>query len=213
MSGGESIFAVLIFLCAAVGLLLSSRILEGPDRRRRQMFVYYTNLSNAAVAIVHALLFVPGPVGAALRTAKARYFTVLCILVTFIIYFFVLTRFGRHNGRSTLRSLGVRRVSNAFVHYVVPGLTAGEWLTVADRNGLGPRDALEWLAIPLAYFVFLLLRARSGVLIENTQSLWPYTFMDREALGTGKWLRNISLTLLGFYGLALLLLGAAALLR
>ena len=110
-----------------------------------------------------------------------------------------------------MRSLGVRTISNLFVHYIVPGLTVLEWLTVADKKDLGLRDALEWLVIPLAYLGFLLLRAAGGTVIVNTGSLWPYAFMDPEVLGGRKWLRNMLLTLLGFFILALLLLGVSAL--
>ena len=112
-----------------------------------------------------------------------------------------------------MASLGTRRLGNLFVHYLVPLSVLLEWLTAADKRGLGLRDALAWQAIPLAYLVFLLLRARSGVVIENTGSLWPYAIMDRVALGTRKWLRNIVLMLTGFFLLALLLLGVAALTR
>ena len=213
MSGAERFYAILIAALAGTGLLLASRILEGPDKRRRQMFCYYTNLSNLAMLIVHVLLLLPGRSRALLLTPRARYLTVLCILVTFVIYFFVLTRFGRHSKKTSMASLGTRRLGNLFVHYLVPLGVLLEWLTVADKRGLGLRDALYWLAIPLAYLAFLLLRARSGVIIENTGSLWPYAIMDREALGTRKWLRNIVLMLTGFFLLALLLLGVAALTR
>ena len=210
MTAAETGFALAIVLASATGLLLTSRILEGWGKRRRQMFVYYTNLSNAAMLIAHILLFMPGRTGTVFRSARVRYFTVLCILVTFVIYFFVLTRFGRHNSPGSMESLGVLRVSNAVVHYIVPGLTLLEWITVADRSGLGLREAAEWLIIPLSYFAFLILRARIGTVIRNTQSLWPYAFLDREMLGTAMWLRNAALTLMGFFLLALLMLGAAA---
>ncbi len=212
MTGAERVFAILIAMLAGTGLLLASRILEGPDKRRRQMFVYYTNLSNLAMIVVHVLLLIPGRVQALLLTPRARYLTTLCILVTFVIYFFVLTRFGRHSKKTSLASLGTRRFGNVFVHYLVPLSVLLEWLTVADKRGLGIRDALIWLAIPLIYLAYLVLRARSGVVIENTGSLWPYAIMDREALGTGKWLRNVAASLAGFLLLALLLLGVAALL-
>ena len=51
------------------------------------------------------------------------------------------------------------------------------------------------------------------MVIENTGSLWPYAFMDRERLGMKKWLRNMALALIGFFLLGLLLVGIAALLR
>ena len=213
MSSNETVFAVLIAVLAAAGLLLASRVLEGPEKRRRQFFVYYTNLSNAAMLLIHLLLLFPGPARALLRTPLARYLAALCILVTFLIYFFVLTRFGRHSRRDTMESLGTRRYSNALVHYLVPLGCFLEWLLAADKTGLNMSSVLWWLLVPLAYLMFLLLRARSGTVIENTGSLWPYAFMDREALGTKKWLRNMVLALAGFFLLGLLLAGIAALIR
>ena len=207
----ETVFAALIALLAATGLLLVSRVLEGPDKRRRQIFVYYTNLSNAAMLLIHLLLLFPGPIREALRTPLARYLATLCILVTFLIYFFVLTRFGRHEKKDTMQSLGTRRYGNALVHYLVPLGAFLEWLTAADKRGLSVRSALWWLIVPLAYLVFLLLRAKTGVIIENTGSLWPYAFMDRDRLGWRKWSRNLVLTIIGFFLLGLLLVGIAAL--
>ena len=102
MSGAERYYAILIAALAGTGLLLASRILEGPDKRRRQMFCYYTNLSNLAMLIVHVLLLIPGRSRVLLLTPRARYLTVLCILVTFVIYFFVLTRFGRHSKKTSM---------------------------------------------------------------------------------------------------------------
>lgn len=208
MSKLEIIFAAVIAFLSALGLVSASRILEGPDKRRRQFFVYYTNLSNAAMLLTHVLLLIPGPQRESLRSAPGRYITVLCILVTFVIYFFVLTRFGRHPG---LNALGVRRFSNVIVHYLVPGFTAAEWLLAADKTGLGLKDAAEWLLVPLAYLAFLLLRARSGTVIANTGSLWPYGFMDLEGLGLKKWLRNMAVTLAGFFAMALALLAVSRL--
>ena len=206
MSVPEKIFAAVITLASAAGLLMTSRILEGRDKVRRQMFRYYTSLSNAAVLLTHALLLIPGPIREALRTPRARYMTVLCILVTFIIYFFVLTRFGRI-GENTLKALGVRRMSNFFVHYLVPGLTVLEWLTAADKRGLTLTDALLWLLIPLAYLLFCLQRAAAGARIGAAGALWPYPFMDLQALGFRRWMKNMLLTLAGFFILGLLLLG------
>lgn len=212
MTVPETLFAWAIAVCAAAGLLLVSRVLEGPEKRRKQIFCYYTNLSNTAMLLIHVLLLIPGPARTALRTPLARYMTTLCILVTFIIYFFVLTRFGRHSKRDTMESLGTRRVGNVFVHYLVPLLTLLEWLTAADKRGLGLRDAVTWLLVPLAYLVFLLLRARTGVIIENTGSLWPYSFMDLKKLGLKKWAWSMLATLMCFFALALVLLELARLL-
>lgn len=211
MTALETAFAIAIVISAAAGLLLTSRILEGRDKVRRQIFRFYTSLSNAAMLVFHALLLIPGPTRTILHTARGYYFAALCILVTFMVYFFVLTRFGRISA-DIMRALGVRSVSNFLVHYLVPGLTVLEWLTAADKKGLGLADAVIWLAIPLCYLLFCWERAAAGARINGTGRLWPYGFMDLEALGPKKWIRNILLTLGGFFALGLLLLGVGALL-
>ena len=159
MSPLETVFAALITAVSAAGLILTSHVLEGRDKIRWQMFRFYTSLSNAAVFVTHALLLIPGPVREALRSARGRYITTLCILVTFLVYFFVLTPCGRIDDK-TLKALGVKRLSNLIVHYLVPGLTALEWLTAADKRGLGLADVLCWLLVPLCYLLLCLWRAR-----------------------------------------------------
>ena len=210
MTAPETAFAAAIVISAAAGLILTSRILEGRDKVRRQIFRFYTSLSNAAMLLFHALLLIPGPARTILHTPRGYYCAVLCILVTFMVYFFVLTRFGRVSAE-VLRALGVQRVSNFLVHYLVPGLTVLEWLVAADKKGLGLADAVIWLAIPLCYLLFCLERAAAGARIRGTGRLWPYPFMDLEALGLKKWTRNMLLTLAGFFALGLLLLGVSAL--
>ena len=211
MTALETAFAAAIVISAGLGLILTSRILEGRDKVRRQTFRFYTSLSNAAMLVFHALLLIPGPARTILRTPRGYYCAAACILVTFVVYFFVLTRFGRLSAE-TMRALGVQSLSNFLVHYLVPGLTVLEWLTVADKKGLGLTDAAVWLTIPLCYLLFCLERAAAGARIRGTGRLWPYGFMDLEDLGLKKWLRNILLTLIGFFALGLLLLGVAALL-
>ena len=211
MSTAETIFAAIIAAVSAWGLVLTSHVLEGLDKFRWQMFRFYTSLSNAAVFLTHLLLLFPGPVREALRSARGRYITVLCILVTFLVYFFVLTPCGRISDK-TLKALGVRRLSNLIVHYLTPGLTALEWLCVAEKDGLGLSDALAWLAVPLCYLLLCVWRAAAGVRIGATGMLWPYGFMDLEALGMARWIKNLLWTLAGFLALGLGLLGAARLL-
>ena len=212
MSSLQTGFAIAITACALVGLVLASRVLEGPEKRRKQFFIYYTNLSNALMLLYHALLLCGGGVRRALLHPSVQLSMAVCVFVTFLIYFFVLTRFGRHHSSDPTKPFGVRRVSNVFVHYLVPLLTVAEWVLTAEKSALTAADALWWLVIPLAYVVFIILRARTGKIIENTGSLWPYGFIDREKLGVKRWLRNAALTSLGFYALGLLFVGTAKLL-
>lgn len=208
MTGLAQAFAAVIALCSGAGVLLASRVLEGPDKRRRHFFCYYTNLSNALMCVYHVLLLIPGGFRDRLLRPGVRLAMTLCIFVTFLIYFCVLTRFGRHQ-RKAMEALGTKVLSNTLVHYVTPLLTAAEWLLTADKTGLGLREALLWLLVPLAYLLFALLRSRTGVPLGKSGSLWPYPFLDLERLGPGKWLRNTALVVLVFLALGLGFVGLA----
>lgn len=210
MSAAETVFAAVIAAVSAAGLILTSHVLEGRDKVRWQMFRFYTTLSNAAVFLTHVLLLFPGPAREVLRSARGRYITTLCILVTFLVYFFVLTPFGRIDEK-TLKALGMQRLSNFIVHYLAPGLTALEWLTAAEKHGLGLADTLAWLLVPLCYLLLCVWRAFAGAPIGATGKRWPYGFIDLDDLGMAKWVRNLLFTLAGFFALGLLLLGVSTL--
>lgn len=211
MTGLETALSAAIVLCAAVGLLLASRVLEGPEKRRRHFFCYYTNLSNLLVGAFYAARLIPGPHRALLERPGIRYAAVLCILTTFLVYFLVLTRFGRRRGRDR-QGLDGKGLANVLLHYAVPGLTLAEWLLSPEGTGLGLRHAVGWLAIPLGYLAFAALRSRTGKPLGKSGSLWPYGFMDRQRLGKARWRRNMLLTAGGLFALGLLFLGAARLL-
>lgn len=207
---GTDIFAGIIALSAGLGLLLASRVLEGPEKRRRGFFCYYTNLSNALMLLYHVLLLIPGPWAGFLRRPGVQLSMMLCILVTFLIYFCVLTRFGRHQKRM-MQQLGTKILSNTLVHYVTPLLTLAEWLFLADKTGLGLRHTLYWLILPVSYLVFACLRARTGKPIDKTGRIWPYDFMDRQKLGRAKWWRNLFAVMFVFWLLGVLFTALAQL--
>lgn len=209
MTGAE-LFAGAIVLSAGVGLLLASRVLEGPEKRRKGFFCYYTNLSNGLMLLYHGLLLIPGPWSLWLRRAGVQLAVMLSILVTFLIYFCVLTRFGRHQ-RRMMDQLGTKVLSNALVHYVTPLLTVLEWLLLAEKDALTWADTLWWLLLPLAYLLFAVVRASTGRPIGKTDRLWPYDFMDRQKLGAKKWWRNLAAVMLGFWLLGALFVGLALL--
>ena len=53
--------------------------------------------------------------------------------------------------------------------------------------------------LPLAYFVYAMLRARTGRPIGHTKLLYPYTFMDPEKLGVKKFCLSVTAVLAGFF--------------
>ena len=88
-----------------------------------------------------------------------------------------------------------------------------QWLFLADKTGLSLLCAVWWLALPLAYFAYAMLRARTGKPIGHTGLLYPYPFMDLQRLGWGKLLRNAAVLLVLFFLLGCMLVGLGFLVR
>ncbi|NJP34343.1 Pr6Pr family membrane protein [Micromonospora thermarum] len=69
-------------------------------------------------------------------------------------------------------------LGNQFLHTVVPLLAVADWALFDRRGRLRPRYAVWWLAFPLGYLGFALVR---GLLVER----YPYPFIDAGELGYG----------------------------
>ena len=182
---------------AAWGFYLSMLPTEGQPHHWKRAILFYTNQSNLLVCVYHlalaAVLLFDSPWKHALQLPVVQMSVSLCIMVTFLVFHFMLAQY-----------IILPKVQNRLVHYIVPLLTQAEWLLLANKNGLGLADALLWMLLPLAYMIFICLRAALCGNIPYSESPWPYPFMDMGKLGFGRWLRNILLLMVGFG-----LLGAA----
>ncbi|HZQ65078.1 MAG TPA: Pr6Pr family membrane protein [Gaiellaceae bacterium] len=67
---------------------------------------------------------------------------------------------------------------DAVVHEVIPVAVAGDWLLDPPRNRLPVRVAWAWLAYPVLWFVFTLVRGASV-------DWYPYPFVDVSTIGYG----------------------------
>ena len=78
-------------------------------------------------------------------------------------------------------------------------MVVGQWLLWGNKAGLTAASAARWLVLPLAYFVYAMLRARTGRPIGHTKLLYPYPFMDPEKLGVKKFCLSVTAVLVGFF--------------
>ena len=117
--------------------------------------------------------------------------------MTHLIYHFVLVPDARHRGKKFADFGG--SFGNLCVHYGTPWLVVGQWLLWGNKAGLTAASAARWLVLPLAYFVYAMLRARTGRPIGHTKLLYPYTFMDPEKLGVKKFCLSVTAVLAGFF--------------
>ena len=198
------VVCLVIALLAARGFYLAMLPTEGQPHHWKRAILFYTNLSNLLVCVYHlalaATLIFDSPWQDTLQMPVVPMSVSLCIMVTFLVFHFMLAQY-----------INLPPAQNRLVHYIVPLLTQAEWLLLADKNGLGPADALLWMLLPLAYMVICLRAALCGN-IPYSESPWPYPFMDMTKLGFGRWLRNILLMMVAFLLLGMAYVGLAKLL-
>lgn len=147
-----------------------------------QFFSFFTILSNILVVLCYlgAGFFArPG-----VRSAVALY-----IAVVGLVYAVILA--------GLWSPQGLQFIVDAALHYVAPVLYLGFWLLFVDKAELRYGGVLRWLAFPIAYCAYALLRgAQSG--------LYPYPFLEADKLGYARVAGNIAI-LVAFF----LLLGLA----
>ncbi len=199
--------AMVIAAVTAAGLYKKAWL---PEKKciRAGFFVYYTHLSNLAVLVYELALAASGYDAACgayrwLSSPGVALSVTLCIYVTHLIYALVLIPAAKR-GHDEAWLKGRYSFANVCVHYVTPGLVAAQWLLWQDKTGLTVRHAVWWLALPLAYFAFAMLRARTGKPIGFSGRLYPYPFLDYPALGAKRFWRCVAGILTGFFLLGLL---------
>ncbi len=211
----QRLFCLAIALLGGTALLHASRILQG--KWKKGMFVYYTNQSNLLMVLFHALLFAASfapesRLYAFLSAAPVRIILVTCITITFAVYHFVLTPGYKKASPDTFRR-DFFTFDNLTVHYFLPWLVMLCWALCADKAAPW-WSAAAWLALPLAYICYALLRGRFGGTINGKPDglRYPYPFLDVDALGAKGLVKNLSLYLAIFYLAGLAYVGLAKLL-
>jgi hypothetical protein len=166
------VFRLAIVISVLAGIVLTAL---GPATVTG-LLPYFTIQSNVAVGLLagHAAWRAwrdrPEP-PSALKGAVTLYIT-----ITGVVYHLVLA-----NPASPFampepdRALG-EALGNQFLHTVVPLLAVADWALFDRRGRLRPRYAAWWLAFPLGYLGFALVR---GLVVER----YPYPFLDAGELG------------------------------
>ena len=193
--------ALVIVLVTAIGLYKKAWL---PEKHciRAGFFVYYTHLSNLLILLYELALGASGhdPHCGAFRWLSSPGVALsmtLCIYVTHLVYHFVLVPDARRRGQKFADFGG--SFGNLCVHYGTPWLVVMQWVLWGDKSGLTVLSAVWWLVLPLAYFAYAMLRARTGRPIGHTKLLYPYTFMDPEKLGPKRFCLSVAAVLAGFF--------------
>ncbi|MEU4775084.1 Pr6Pr family membrane protein [Micromonospora sp. NPDC023644] len=166
------VFRLAIVISVLAGIVLTA---IGPTTVTG-LLPYFTIQSNVAVGIFagyaawRAWQDRPEP-PSALKGAVTLYIT-----ITGVVYHLVLANpaspFAMPQPDRTLPDA----LGNQFLHTVVPLLAVADWALFDRRGRLRPRYAAWWLAFPLGYLGFALLR---GLVVDR----YPYPFIDAGELG------------------------------
>ena len=197
LSSGARALAGVIALAAAASLGLqayASLVLvmakgQGPLAALWAMLAYFTILINLLVLGVTSIAALGGRVTAAWWAA-----TTLFIAVVGLVHHLLL--------RGEFALEGWAKVADIGLHDVTPLLMAAFWLTCAPKAGLAFSHAAAWLAYPLGYCAYALVRGAA------TQA-YPYPFIDAGRLGLGGALLNAAGLSVAFLVLGCLLVALA----
>lgn len=178
----------LCLYAAAYSLTVLTDVLHGGYTHR--MLAYYTNLSSIVLmfylfaSIFHTGygLYKYGNRGTStLFTGLKRAF-VMMVTITFLVYHFILvpTAF-----RMNL-TYHVHSLPDILIHYVVPLGFILDWLLFDEKGKTRWFDPLTWLLLPLAYLVFVYIRAEVGQPLNSAGVRFPYFFLDIDRLPAGQ---------------------------
>ncbi|SEM31222.1 Pr6Pr family membrane protein [Streptacidiphilus jiangxiensis] len=188
-------FAFGALTAVALGVQAYHSASEG--RSLANFFSYFTILSNCSMTVV---LLVGGVLGMAGRRGVPdllRGAVTLYMAITGIVYAVALAQY---------EALGTIPWVNDVVHRLMPVVIFIDWLAVPPRRPVRWTQALWWLAFPLLYLPYTLIR---GPIVD----WYPYPFLDPREKGYGHVVISSLVITLTFLGVGVLLVWAGNLFR
>ncbi len=167
---------------AAVALGWQAHIVAAQGRRLADFFSFFTIQSNILGVLVFAWGGVLVMIGRPSPPEVLRGAVVLYLLVTGVVYALLL---------SGIEGAGTEPWVNAVVHQVMPIVVVLDWLFVPPVTPMPLRRVSWWLAFPLLYLAYTLIRGR---LVD----WYPYPFLDPRPQGYGHALIGIIGVAIGF---------------
>jgi hypothetical protein len=180
-------------LCAVVAVLAGVVLTAAGPATVTGLLPFFTIQSNVAYGIFAAwAAFRDRATPAVLKGAVTLY-----VAITGLVYHLVLTNPASGFAVGPVQRDLPEAIGNQLLHTVVPLLAVLDWLLFDERGRFRWRYALYWLAFPLGYLAFALLR---GLVVDR----YPYPFINVNDLGYD----GVSISSVGF-AVAFWLLGLA----
>ena len=212
----EILLSAIIIAAVVYGMFLGGCMKN--SGHSHNLLSYYTNLSNIIVLIYQLCVlgsFLASNSGFyfAVRSPVLQYTIANTITMTFLVYHFILFPAIKKKKEALTdaeKSGGVITPNNLCVHYIVPLASLLFWLLFSSKE-LPFWCVFAWLAVPAGYSLYILLRAALGINIYEKNTPYPYFFIDRNLIGTKRFIQNIALSLAAFFVLGLITYGISRL--
>lgn len=199
----KNIVRVFIVLASGYGVAMITGLTKG--KFNADQLVYYTILSNLIICAAYAVLLFKS-LTLSLKNKKVKSYDfssfasgalTLMILVTGLVYNFVLAPTISDTGQYSVDSL-----SNFLVHSFVPIAVFADWILFENKSKMKKYYPFVWLAIPLIYWIFTIIRASFGyplfVTSASVAKYYPYFFIEVSVYGWGKVILNVAILIIGF---------------
>jgi hypothetical protein len=161
---------------------------------QKDQLVYFTNQSNIFLGLVAAWVAWRLWNGEAAHPVLVTS-AILFICITGLVYNLVLAP-------GAPPETGLSAFSNTVQHIVTPVMGLVGWLVLHRHGGLTWKHAAIWLAYPLSYFAFAIVR---GLIVTSGNLRYPYPFLDVVKHGYAGVLRNAVTYALIFWIMGLVL--------
>jgi len=158
-------FAIIVQLY----LIIVNRVASVPETIIRY-FSFYTILTNILVALCFTVsLLKPS-------SYWGRFFTRTTTVTAITVYISVVGLVYNLILRFLWKPEGMQWLVDELLHSVIPVLFIIYWFLFTPKTGLKWKNAFAWLAYPLVYIIFILLRGKLS-------GFYPYPFIDVTSLG------------------------------
>lgn len=197
------------FRVAACGLISSAVVLatgmnHGIPKARH--FLFFTLQSNIWCAVFMAYLvvktardlFKSGAKGTSDVDPSVRGSLTLAITVTHLVYHFMLRPGIENIPLRARQKMGFATYRDNVLHYGSCWSMLLDYLLFAPKNRYRWFDPLKWFALPLIYFVVILVSAEVFQKSPFSHSRYPYFFIDVDIFGFVGVLKNVAFVCAGF---------------
>jgi hypothetical protein len=148
-------------------------------------FGFFTILTNILVAVSFSAVFLKGIGNSNNFFTRPKNLTAIAVYITIVgLIYNVILRF-------QWAPQGLAKLADELLHSVIPVFYIIFWLAFVPKQQINWSNILPWLAYPLAYLSYTLLRGPSA-------QWYPYPFVDVIKLGYNKVFFNSAMVCLVF---------------